>query len=431
MTPSTPAVRRPNCSSSGPFPKTLYNIPVTHPGTAPGFQSDELEVRRSPQLQEKEQPDTLPFFSDQLNLKGTSVTPVRDSKKRTVRQDKESLTHVGDLQDSSKRVCLDLKALLLELGDFQDISTAPSTTQQVAISLAGLPNELLTMLYGYVQKTVDVVHLSMTCKPLNELLSPRIMTDTFIRNKLIWSIDFGLSQQYRLRQLTLGVWNKYMAEGHQLALKLQGPPLDEVTDDEDVVMTEPVDTQDNLSKTEQRVAMARGQWRYDVCAPTKLVINPLFGKFIQQCPVFSPTLDEVAQWMNNGPLVSHTDSTSGKTLVSYMQRSDAGVRIMICNQTNCSETLAIVPETFWRPTQESLPTAINANQPVHLSQMVQIMSMKFYPQQKNQGKIRVLIVIAFGRGSYNLPPNAGMAAANNNGTQDTNLLEIWEVIKVS
>jgi len=105
---------------------------------------------------------------------------------------------------------------------------------------------------------------------------------------------------------------------------------------------------------------------------------------------------------------------------------------MICNQTNCSVALAIVPETFWRPIPESLPTANNGNQPpVHVSQMVRIMSMKFYPQQKNQGKMGVLIVIAFGRGSYNLPPNAGMTAANNTGTQDTNLLDIWEVIKVS
>ncbi|GJJ70727.1 hypothetical protein EMPS_03077 [Entomortierella parvispora] len=400
----------------------------THSRSTRAFVVKEPNLRRSRYAalpEAKEQPDqlTLPSAEGQLRAKKTPRL-VRRSKKRTVRQEKD------DLRDP-KRVCRGDPPL--ELQHLKNLSRAPSsTTRHAAASLAGLPRELLSQLYGYVQKTVDVVHLSMTCKPLNEVLSSRIMAETYIRTKPRWCLDIGLSQQIRLRQLDLKVWSKYLAEEHVLNVKLQGPPLEEDNDEEDAEMTDPEDIQAPPPERQQAVAKANGSWRYELCAPTKLVLNTLFGKILQRLPAVDSTVDQCTRWMNSGPLVSHTDASSGKTLVCYMQKSDSAARILISNQLDCSDVAAEIPEEFWRPLEESFSFPSNPNYPpMPLSKMVQIMAMKFYPHQRNrQGKMRVLIVLAFGRGSYTPPVNAAMAATNNNGAQDAALLDIWEVIKV-
>ncbi|KAG0046131.1 hypothetical protein BGZ83_008671, partial [Gryganskiella cystojenkinii] len=98
---------------------------------------------------------------------------------------------------------------------------------------------------------------------------------------------------------------------------------------------------------------------------------------------------------------------------------------------------AIVPEAHWSPLTGS-QYRIEDNV-ARLLKVAQIMDMKHYPDQRDtQGRLRVMLVLAFGQGSADLPVHPGMAggvgaaAAHNNasGPQDINLLDIWVLVKV-
>ena len=85
--------------------------------------------------------------------------------------------------------------------------------------------------------------------------------------------------------------------------------------------------------------------------------------------------------------------------------------IVLYKQPNNSDPWATVPEKFWMPligSQQRPPADENLES---LLNVAQTMTMKHYPHQRDpQGRMRVLIVLAFGQGSRDLPARPGMAA---------------------
>ncbi|KAG0092482.1 hypothetical protein BGZ93_008299 [Podila epicladia] len=128
-------------------------------------------------------------------------------------------------------------------------------------------------------------------------------------------------------------------------------------------------------------------------------------------------------WQNVGPPVSFTDKPSGRTLAAYVQSHSFDTvtdhQIVLYSLPNHETPVATLPSVYWSaPEDDQLPwhTQLEASPNV-----AQVMDIQYFPRQRDSSnRARVLIALAFGRGSGPLSEIS----------EESNILDVWMLIKV-
>lgn len=128
-------------------------------------------------------------------------------------------------------------------------------------------------------------------------------------------------------------------------------------------------------------------------------------------------------WQNIGPPVSFTDKPSGRTLAAYVQSHSFETvtdhQIVLYTLPDHETPVATLPSVYWSaPEDDQLPwhTQLEA-----APNVAQVMDIQYFPNQRDSSnRARVLIALAFGRGSGPLSEIS----------EESNVLDVWMLIKV-
>ncbi|KAF9298647.1 hypothetical protein BGZ74_009289 [Mortierella antarctica] len=128
-------------------------------------------------------------------------------------------------------------------------------------------------------------------------------------------------------------------------------------------------------------------------------------------------------WQNVGPPVSFTDKPSGRTLAAYVQSHSFETvtdhQIVLYTLPDHETPVATLPSVYWSaPEDDQLPwhTQLEA-----APNVAQVMDIQYFPNQRDSSnRARVLIALAFGRGSGPLSEIS----------EESNVLDVWMLIKV-
>ncbi|KAG0304517.1 hypothetical protein BGZ98_005433 [Dissophora globulifera] len=276
------------------------------------------------------------------------------------------------------------------------VQLSPLVKKQRLQSLTDFPNEILLGIQSYLTHPLDLLHFSHCCVLLRSLADEKAWHRLYIYFIPTWS------KGTEVRHLRHGanLW-KHVVVDDFLQRSLYW-----------------IDSSDRPSP-DDAVKCLR-----NTLEPLRLRVNLSLATHIKPAHMDAPALPHLtdcSRWRNVGPPASHTDPASCSTISAYMQARTCGDhknhQIVIYRLPNHDKPLAIIPGDFWVHSGDLDPDMIADNLTI-----AQLMDIKQFPTQKDdQGRMRIVLVVAFGESHHIL---------NDATDADAQFLDVWQLIKV-
>ncbi|KAF9354418.1 hypothetical protein BGX34_011025 [Mortierella sp. NVP85] len=267
-------------------------------------------------------------------------------------------------------------------------SAVPTKKKQRLQSLADIPNEILLTIQSNLTRPQDLLSFSQTCTLFREL------TD-----------DGAWCRAYKNL-------SKHWAQGTEVG-HLRGNSN----------MWRQVVMDDHLRKTLHWIVPDTTDTAAQEPEQVRLRIDLEQATHIKPSYMHSTADSEASRWRNVGPPASHTDPFSRATLCAYMQtctyEQHTNYQVAIYGLPDHKTPLACIKSDFW--THPEVDRNLDPDfAPENL--VAQLMDVKQFPDQRDdQGRIRVVLVLAFGE--RNVAPLGSEEG-------DVQFLDTWLLIKV-
>ncbi|KAF9584333.1 hypothetical protein BGW38_006843, partial [Lunasporangiospora selenospora] len=288
-----------------------------------------------------------------------------------------------------------------------------------------LPNEILHNLSRLIDDPLSLEALRKTCRLFFYLIDDRLWFKLYLRILPRWSKGACYSD---LTQLDLG----------NLAFA-QGPWRARVLHDNFLRSTWSVDTTlrkeaskiagRNLTKGLPGIAPDQSDRSHTELTSALEIPDSSLRIPIERAFEIHPDAMTPGGWQNIGPPVSNSyheivkNAIRTSTIMAYMQahifNKVTEHQVIIYQHPNYEIPLATIDSQAWKAPDSQGQEWCYPFEPAQVK-LVQVMDIKHFPDQlDDQGRMRVILVLAFGEGSGNLE-----------GSEDVGMLDFWLLIKV-